>query len=115
MRYDVAIVGYGPVGALSANMLGQAWLSVIVFGRDPGVHPLSRAIHSLEHALREGIARFPKVDVRLRHDDASLAAQDARVLLLSPDRCVFGIARDAAHLSALCRRLPVLARLREAA
>ena len=45
MLYDVAIVGYGPVGAVLANLLGQAGLSIIVFERDPGVHPLPRAVH----------------------------------------------------------------------
>lgn len=29
--FDVAVVGYGPVGALLANLLGQAGLSVVVF------------------------------------------------------------------------------------
>jgi 3-(3-hydroxy-phenyl)propionate hydroxylase len=43
--FDVAIVGYGPVGALLANLLGGAGLSVGVFERETEVHPLPRAVH----------------------------------------------------------------------
>lgn len=45
MRFDVAIVGYGPTGALLANLLGQRGLSVVVFERDLEIYPLPRAIH----------------------------------------------------------------------
>jgi 3-(3-hydroxy-phenyl)propionate hydroxylase len=44
-RYDVAIIGYGPVGATLANLLGQAGVSVIVLERDAGIYPMPRAIH----------------------------------------------------------------------
>lgn len=44
-EYDVAIVGYGPVGALLANLLGQRGLKVAVFERDAAVNPLPRAVH----------------------------------------------------------------------
>ena len=43
--YDVAIVGYGPVGATLANQLGQAGWRVAVLERDRQIHPLPRAIH----------------------------------------------------------------------
>lgn len=43
--FDVAIVGYGPVGAALANLLGQAGLSVAVFEREAAIYPLPRAIH----------------------------------------------------------------------
>ncbi|MBL8384656.1 MAG: bifunctional 3-(3-hydroxy-phenyl)propionate/3-hydroxycinnamic acid hydroxylase [Burkholderiales bacterium] len=42
---DVAIVGFGPVGAALANLLGQAGLSVAVFEREAAIYPLPRAIH----------------------------------------------------------------------
>ena len=42
---DVAIVGYGPVGALLANLLGQVGLSVEVFERDREIYDLPRAVH----------------------------------------------------------------------
>lgn len=43
--HDVAIVGCGPVGALLANLLGQAGVSVIVLERDAHIHRLPRAVH----------------------------------------------------------------------
>jgi 3-(3-hydroxy-phenyl)propionate hydroxylase len=42
---DVAVLGYGPVGALLANLLGQAGLSVAVYERETAVFPLPRAVH----------------------------------------------------------------------
>ncbi|TBR24451.1 MAG: hypothetical protein EPO10_25535, partial [Reyranella sp.] len=42
---DVAILGYGPVGALLANLLGQSGLSVAVHERDTAIHALPRAVH----------------------------------------------------------------------
>jgi 3-(3-hydroxy-phenyl)propionate hydroxylase len=41
----VAIIGCGPTGALLANLLGQAGLSVIVLERDSDIHALPRAVH----------------------------------------------------------------------
>lgn len=35
--YDVAIVGYGPVGATAANLLGERGLKVVVIERDPDI------------------------------------------------------------------------------
>ena len=43
--FDVALVGFGPVGALLANLLGRHGLRVLVLERDAGVHPLPRAVH----------------------------------------------------------------------
>ncbi|MBP7661454.1 MAG: bifunctional 3-(3-hydroxy-phenyl)propionate/3-hydroxycinnamic acid hydroxylase [Burkholderiaceae bacterium] len=43
--YDVAIIGYGPVGATLANQLGQAGWRVAVLERERQIHPLPRAIH----------------------------------------------------------------------
>ena len=42
---DVAIVGCGPVGALLANLLGQAGLAVDIFDREREIYPLPRAVH----------------------------------------------------------------------
>ena len=136
--HDVAIVGLGPTGAVLANLLGAAGLSVLVVEREAGIFPLPRAIHfdgevlrilqgaglreqalaiarpgeqgmhfvnaagetmlirggsaalgphggannyyfhqpELEAVLREGLGRFPNVEVRLRHELSGLA-QDA--------------------------------------
>lgn len=48
--YDVAIIGCGPVGALAANLLGKAGLSVLVVERESDPHPLPRAVH-LDHEM----------------------------------------------------------------
>ena len=41
----IAIVGCGPVGALLANLLGQAGLAVDIFDREREIYPLPRAVH----------------------------------------------------------------------
>ena len=48
--YDVAIIGCGPVGALAANLLGRAGLSVLVVEREAAPFPLPRAVH-LDHEM----------------------------------------------------------------
>jgi 2-polyprenyl-6-methoxyphenol hydroxylase-like FAD-dependent oxidoreductase len=50
--YDVAIVGFGPVGQALAGLLGQAGHRVGVFERFHGVYPLPRAIRLDGHAMR---------------------------------------------------------------
>lgn len=47
---DVIVIGCGPVGALAANLLGRAGLSVLVLERDGHLHPLPRAVH-LDHEM----------------------------------------------------------------
>src|SRR5438034_5332884 len=44
-RYDVAIVGYGPVGQTLAILLGQRGWNVAVFEKQPAAYPLPRAVH----------------------------------------------------------------------
>ena len=43
--FDVAVIGFGPVGALLANLLGRHGLRVLVLERDADIHPLPRAVH----------------------------------------------------------------------
>jgi len=50
--YDVAIVGYGPVGATLANLLGQAGLSVLVLEREASVYHHPRAGHCDGEVMR---------------------------------------------------------------
>ncbi|RST30646.1 bifunctional 3-(3-hydroxy-phenyl)propionate/3-hydroxycinnamic acid hydroxylase [Sphingomonas ginkgonis] len=48
--FDVAIIGCGPVGALAANLLGQAGLRLLVVEREADPFPLPRAVH-LDHEM----------------------------------------------------------------
>jgi 3-(3-hydroxy-phenyl)propionate hydroxylase len=50
--FDVAIVGYGPVGATLANLLGQAGLSVVVLEREASVYHHPRAGHCDGEVMR---------------------------------------------------------------
>ncbi|MDE2301366.1 MAG: bifunctional 3-(3-hydroxy-phenyl)propionate/3-hydroxycinnamic acid hydroxylase [Sphingomonadales bacterium] len=50
--FDVAIVGCGPVGALAANLLGRAGLSVVILEKERALHPLPRAVHCDHEILR---------------------------------------------------------------
>ena len=52
VNVDVAIVGYGPVGATLANLLGVAGLSVAVIERHAGPYSLPRATHIDGEAMR---------------------------------------------------------------
>ncbi|MBK1838830.1 bifunctional 3-(3-hydroxy-phenyl)propionate/3-hydroxycinnamic acid hydroxylase [Azospirillum sp. YIM B02556] len=50
--YDIAIVGYGPVGATLANLLGPSGLSICVIERDPEQFALPRAGHFDDEVMR---------------------------------------------------------------
>lgn len=52
LNVDVAIVGYGPVGAMLANLLGVAGLSVAIIERHTGPYSLPRATHIDGEAMR---------------------------------------------------------------
>src|SRR2546426_3474135 len=45
VEWDVAIVGYGPVGQTLAILLGQRGWKVGVFEKQPAPYPLPRAVH----------------------------------------------------------------------
>lgn len=51
-RYDVAVVGYGPVGVTAANLLGRMGLRVLVVERDTDVYARARAISTDEEVVR---------------------------------------------------------------
>ncbi len=48
--YEVAIVGCGPVGAVAANLFGQAGLRTLVIEREAAPYPLPRAVH-IDHEM----------------------------------------------------------------
>ncbi|WP_052355103.1 bifunctional 3-(3-hydroxy-phenyl)propionate/3-hydroxycinnamic acid hydroxylase [Arthrobacter sp. I3] len=50
--YDVAIVGYGPVGQILATLLGRQGWSVLVLDKQAGLYPLPRACHLDHEAMR---------------------------------------------------------------
>jgi 3-(3-hydroxy-phenyl)propionate hydroxylase len=50
--YDVLIVGYGPVGALLANLLGRDGIRTAVLERDREVYRLPRALHFDHEVMR---------------------------------------------------------------
>ena len=66
--YDVAIVGYGPVGAVAAALLGQAGLKVFVCDRLPGVYEIPRAI-ALDHEIMRVFQQIGVVDAVLPHTE----------------------------------------------
>jgi 2-polyprenyl-6-methoxyphenol hydroxylase-like FAD-dependent oxidoreductase len=50
--YDIAIVGYGPVGQTAAILLGRLGHSVAVFERWPALYPRPRAVHYDDEVAR---------------------------------------------------------------
>ena len=73
--FDVAIIGYGPVGATLANLLGMSGLKVVVLEREPSVYHLPRAVSLDGEGMRlfqtMGLAErlLPKLNVsrNIRH------------------------------------------------
>ena len=62
--YDVAIVGYGPVGAVLAALLGQAGISVYVCDQLNDVYEIPRAI-ALDHEILRVFQQIGIVDAVL--------------------------------------------------
>ncbi|WP_206667456.1 bifunctional 3-(3-hydroxy-phenyl)propionate/3-hydroxycinnamic acid hydroxylase MhpA [Muricoccus nepalensis] len=50
--WDVAIVGYGPVGAALANLLGASGLRALVLEREAAAYHLPRAVHFDDEVMR---------------------------------------------------------------
>ncbi len=51
-RADVAIIGYGPVGASLANALGRHGFSVVVLEKEKTAYSLPRAVHIDDECMR---------------------------------------------------------------
>ena len=84
-EFDVCIIGYGPVGASLANLLGQSGLKTVVLEREPSVYHLPRAVALDGEGMRlvqtMGLADelLPRLNVsrNIRHVSA-----DGKLLLL---------------------------------
>ena len=84
-EFDVCIIGYGPVGAGLANLLGLSGLKTVVLEREPSVHHLPRAVALDGEGMRliqtMGLADelLPRLNVsrNIRHVSA-----DGKLLLL---------------------------------
>ena len=50
--FDVAIVGYGPVGATLANLLDLCGVSTLVVERESDIYQLPRAVHFDDEVMR---------------------------------------------------------------
>jgi len=50
--YDVAVVGFGPVGAVLANLLGAMGVRCVVLEREAGTYHLPRAVHFDDEVMR---------------------------------------------------------------
>jgi 3-(3-hydroxy-phenyl)propionate hydroxylase len=83
--FDVCIIGYGPVGATLANLLGQSGLKTVVLEREPSVYHLPRAVSLDGEGMRlvqtMGLADelLPRLNVgrNIRH-----VSVDGKLLLL---------------------------------
>lgn len=66
-EYDVAIIGYGPVGVTAANLLGRLGRKVLVIERDVDIYHRARAISTDEEVIRIwqsiGLAEQLKADM----------------------------------------------------
>jgi 3-(3-hydroxy-phenyl)propionate hydroxylase len=51
-NYDVVIIGYGPVGASLAHLLGQCGLNVLILEREGAAYHLPRAVHFDAEVMR---------------------------------------------------------------
>ncbi|MFD4599422.1 bifunctional 3-(3-hydroxy-phenyl)propionate/3-hydroxycinnamic acid hydroxylase [Streptomyces sp. NPDC058464] len=73
-RYDVAVIGYGPVGMTVAALLGRAGHDVVVLERYPSLYNLPRAATFDDETMRTfdrlGIARdlLPKLHVQTSYE-----------------------------------------------
>jgi 3-(3-hydroxy-phenyl)propionate hydroxylase len=66
--FDLAIIGYGPVGAVLANLLGQRGLNVLVLEKDSDIYRQPRAIHFDGEVMRvfESAGLRPEVETVCR-------------------------------------------------
>jgi len=64
MDYDIAIIGYGPVGATAAALLRGQGLRIAVIDRMPGIYDKPRAITADHEVMR--VMQFAGIGEELR-------------------------------------------------
>src|SRR5688572_1425038 len=89
MDVDVVIVGLGPVGAVAANLLGQAGLSVVAIERTSSVYHLPRAAHFDGEIMRV----FQGLDLAEELEPCTMALPGTH-FLTADRRKLFGIDAD---------------------
>ena len=119
--HDVAIIGYGPVGATLANILGQAGLDVVALGQAPDgpvkMASIAPALGGFTAPLGRPAAPQPRLSDGTLLDDrigprhallvsdpaleAVLANHQALAALMRPDRQVVAFARTPAEVATL--------------
>jgi 3-(3-hydroxy-phenyl)propionate hydroxylase len=72
--FDVVVVGFGPAGALAANLLGQAGLRVLAIDRSREIYPLPRAL-ALDHEIFRLFDNIGIADAVARHVAPFTASQ----------------------------------------
>src|SRR5271166_1285614 len=92
LAVEVAIIGAGPVGLMTANLLGLAGIRVLVLERNAGLLGLPRAIaYDSAPASSPGPAKNARTQ-SLGCDDPAFAEwarrHDVRGVLVRPDRFV---------------------------
>ena len=79
VAYDVAIVGFGPVGACLANLLGRLGVRTLVLDREGPAYHLPRAVHFDDEIMRvlqtvgvaDEMARWVHVNPGMRFVDTA--------------------------------------------
>ena len=79
-QYDVAIVGYGPVGQTLATLLGRAGHRVAVIEKWPTFYPMPRAVHFDHEVARilQNIGLRPDQSTAIEPYDAMYAWRNAK-------------------------------------
>jgi len=99
-RCDVAITGFGPVGATLANLLGQCGVSVVVLEREFSACQLPRAVHFDDEVMRvfQAIGLADQIESKSRYNPGMRFVDHTGKLLLDWPRPA-GKGRNGWHTS----------------
>ncbi len=96
-RHAVAVIGTGPVGLMTANLLGAAGVDVVVLEKNPGLIGLPRAIAYDPETLRlfDQIGLLAELETDLVSDPrvVYLNGGGRRLMDMNPPRSRFGYSR----------------------